>query len=125
MANETLNLARFVFAMTNDYDEVWAELRAAFNRTHWMWFVFPQLRGPVLWPRRRSRSGTELAPPPGRMRSICPWARSAWSGMDLAGGQRAACFAADDGLAALPSWLELPKAMRVADGRVALNPQPV
>lgn len=27
------------------FDEVLAELKVGAKRTHWMWFVFPQLRG--------------------------------------------------------------------------------
>ncbi|CAN5222288.1 DUF1810 domain-containing protein [soil metagenome] len=39
------DLARFVDAQTGIYDTVLAELRAGRKRSHWMWFVFPQLRG--------------------------------------------------------------------------------
>ncbi|MBC5782356.1 DUF1810 domain-containing protein [Ramlibacter sp. USB13] len=38
-------LARFVDAQAPVMHEVLAELRAGRKRTHWMWFVFPQLRG--------------------------------------------------------------------------------
>lgn len=38
-------LDRFVQAQAPVYDEVVAELRACRKRTHWMWFVFPQLAG--------------------------------------------------------------------------------
>ena len=41
-ANE---LERFVQAQAPIFDAVCAELRAGIKRTHWMWFVFPQLRG--------------------------------------------------------------------------------
>lgn len=39
------NLRRFIEAQDPIYDEVCAELRAGQKRSHWMWYVFPQLRG--------------------------------------------------------------------------------
>ena len=39
------NLRRFLEAQEPVYGQVCAELRAARKRTHWMWFVFPQMRG--------------------------------------------------------------------------------
>ena len=39
------DLARFVEAQQSVMDDVRAELAAGRKRTHWMWFVFPQLRG--------------------------------------------------------------------------------
>lgn len=38
------DLTRFVNAQAAVYDAVLAELRAGRKRTHWMWFIFPQLR---------------------------------------------------------------------------------
>lgn len=38
-------LARFVDAQAPVYDTVVGELRGGRKRSHWMWFVFPQLRG--------------------------------------------------------------------------------
>ena len=38
-------LDRFITAQAPVLDQVLAELRAGRKRTHWMWFVFPQLRG--------------------------------------------------------------------------------
>lgn len=38
-------LHRFVDAQAPVYDEVRDELRAGCKQSHWMWFVFPQLRG--------------------------------------------------------------------------------
>lgn len=38
-------MKRFVDAQSGTYDAALAELRAGRKRTHWMWFVFPQLRG--------------------------------------------------------------------------------
>ena len=39
------DLQRFVQAQEPRLDDVFAELAAGRKRTHWMWFVFPQLRG--------------------------------------------------------------------------------
>lgn len=39
------DLQRFVDAQAGVYDKVVDELRAGRKRSHWMWFVFPQLRG--------------------------------------------------------------------------------
>lgn len=39
------DLERFVVAQGPVYEAVLAELEAGRKRTHWMWFVFPQLRG--------------------------------------------------------------------------------
>ena len=39
------DLQRFVQAQEPRMDDVLAELAAGRKRTHWMWFVFPQLRG--------------------------------------------------------------------------------
>src|SRR5882762_7697985 len=36
---------RFVEAQAGVYEQVCAELRAGRKRSHWMWFVFPQIRG--------------------------------------------------------------------------------
>ena len=42
---EAGDLERFVAAQDPIYAQVRAELRSGRKRTHWMWFVFPQLRG--------------------------------------------------------------------------------
>jgi uncharacterized protein (DUF1810 family) len=39
------NLERFVEAQTPVFDAVVEELRAGRKRSHWMWFVFPQVKG--------------------------------------------------------------------------------
>lgn len=39
------NLQRFVDAQEPVYEEVLGELRSGRKRRHWIWFVFPQLRG--------------------------------------------------------------------------------
>lgn len=39
------HLERFIAAQAPVYAQVVAELRAGRKRTHWMWFIFPQIRG--------------------------------------------------------------------------------
>jgi len=39
------DLTRFLDAQDGTYATALAELRAGAKRTHWIWFVFPQLRG--------------------------------------------------------------------------------
>ena len=41
----TDRLARFVDAQRGSYPTALAELRAGAKRSHWMWFVFPQIAG--------------------------------------------------------------------------------
>ena len=43
--NASFDLSRFVTAQSSIYDTALAEIRARRKRTHWMWFIFPQLRG--------------------------------------------------------------------------------
>jgi uncharacterized protein (DUF1810 family) len=43
--NDRYELKRFVEAQDGVYEQACAELRAGRKRTHWMWFVFPQIRG--------------------------------------------------------------------------------
>ncbi|MEB3023908.1 DUF1810 domain-containing protein [[Mycobacterium] crassicus] len=42
---EPFGLQRFVDAQDRVYDTVLAELRSGRKRSHWMWFIFPQLAG--------------------------------------------------------------------------------
>jgi uncharacterized protein (DUF1810 family) len=42
---DLFNLERFVKAQEPVFRSVLNELRAGRKRSHWMWFVFPQLRG--------------------------------------------------------------------------------
>lgn len=41
--SDEFNLQRFVDAQDGVYDQVLAELRAGAKRSHWIWFIFPQL----------------------------------------------------------------------------------
>lgn len=44
-SDDSFELRRFVDAQDTVWATVTAELRAGLKRTHWIWFVFPQLRG--------------------------------------------------------------------------------
>lgn len=39
------NLERFLDAQGNNYDRALAEIQSGKKRSHWMWFIFPQLKG--------------------------------------------------------------------------------
>ena len=43
--NTEYDLERFVVAQQSVYEQVLAELRDGRKRSHWMWFIFPQLAG--------------------------------------------------------------------------------
>ena len=44
-AGDPYNLGRFEEAQAGVYARVCEELRAGEKRSHWMWFIFPQIRG--------------------------------------------------------------------------------
>jgi len=45
MTADRFDLERFVEAQQGIYARVCAELREGCKRSHWMWFIFPQMRG--------------------------------------------------------------------------------
>ena len=42
---DPFNLARFKTAQERAFETARSELRVGVKRSHWMWFIFPQLRG--------------------------------------------------------------------------------
>ncbi|WP_340121149.1 DUF1810 domain-containing protein [Methylobacter svalbardensis] len=44
-ASDNVDLSRFTSAQESIYDSVLAELRNGRKRTHWMWYIFPQIDG--------------------------------------------------------------------------------
>jgi uncharacterized protein (DUF1810 family) len=44
-SQDSFGLQRFVEAQARVYDRVVEELRQGRKQSHWMWFIFPQLRG--------------------------------------------------------------------------------
>jgi len=45
MQRDPYDLNRFVEAQLSNYEDALAELRAGNKRSHWSWYVFPQVRG--------------------------------------------------------------------------------
>lgn len=45
MTTDAYGLERFVHAQQPHIERVRAELAAGYKASHWMWFIFPQLRG--------------------------------------------------------------------------------
>jgi len=43
--DDPYDLNRFVLAQSRVYERVLSELRAGVKTSHWMWFIFPQIRG--------------------------------------------------------------------------------
>lgn len=42
---DPFNLARFVRAQEHDFERALREIRSGRKRTHWMWYIFPQVDG--------------------------------------------------------------------------------
>jgi uncharacterized protein (DUF1810 family) len=45
MSEDPYDLARFVSAQESTYERALAEIKRGDKRSHWMWFIFPQLDG--------------------------------------------------------------------------------
>jgi uncharacterized protein (DUF1810 family) len=45
LSSDPFDLARFVAAQASSYEQALAELRARRKRSHWSWFIIPQIRG--------------------------------------------------------------------------------
>src|SRR2546429_7544205 len=58
--DDRYDLTRFVEAQEPVFDRVLAELAAGRKQSHWMWFVFPQLRGLGSSPTARHYAITSL-----------------------------------------------------------------
>ena len=48
--NDPCDLNRFVRAQEDDYERALSEITSGQKRTHWMWYIFPQLDGLALSP---------------------------------------------------------------------------
>ena len=44
-AQDPYDLERFVRAQAGDYERALAEIKAGRKRSHWMWYLFPQIEG--------------------------------------------------------------------------------
>lgn len=45
LANNTYDLSRFIEAHNNDYEIALSEIKTGKKRSHWMWYIFPQIKG--------------------------------------------------------------------------------
>src|SRR5436190_929058 len=45
MAGDRYDLERFVEAQKDDYERALEEIKSGRKRTHWMWYIFPQIDG--------------------------------------------------------------------------------
>lgn len=63
MSDDPYDLQRFVAAQEGVWERALAELQAGAKRSHWMWFVFPQIEGlgHSAMARRYAISGLEEA----------------------------------------------------------------
>jgi uncharacterized protein (DUF1810 family) len=55
------DLGRFVDAQAGDYERALAEIRSGRKRSHWMWYIFPQIDGLGFSPMCRRYSIKSLA----------------------------------------------------------------
>src|SRR5512137_1133724 len=44
-SDDPYDLARFVRAQETDYERALSEIKSGKKRTHWMWYIFPQIDG--------------------------------------------------------------------------------
>src|ERR1700730_2146506 len=61
--NDPYNLQRFVDAQNPVYDKVCSELRDRRKKSHWMWFIFPQVEGLGSSEMARTYAMSSLADP--------------------------------------------------------------
>jgi uncharacterized protein (DUF1810 family) len=45
LSNDAFGLSRFLRAQEKDYERALAEISAGLKRSHWMWYIFPQIDG--------------------------------------------------------------------------------
>ena len=45
MEMDALSIERFLKAQEGDYEAALAEIRAGRKQSHWIWYIFPQLKG--------------------------------------------------------------------------------
>ena len=43
--NKAFNLQRFIDAQARDYEQALREIKNGLKQTHWIWYIFPQLKG--------------------------------------------------------------------------------
>lgn len=50
------NLQRFLIKQDKDYQKAFNEIKAGFKKTHWIWYVFPQLDGLAAVPSANTKT---------------------------------------------------------------------
>lgn len=60
-AGDPYDLGRFVRAQQEDYEQALSEIRGGRKRSHWMWYVFPQIEGLGVSPTSRRYAIKSLA----------------------------------------------------------------
>lgn len=45
MQDNKQNLERFLKAQESDYENALAEIKEGHKRSHWIWYIFPQIQG--------------------------------------------------------------------------------
>lgn len=43
--NMEADLQRFIYAQNEDYEQALSEIRRGKKRSHWIWYIFPQMKG--------------------------------------------------------------------------------
>ena len=54
--NDVYDLNRFVRGQEDDYERALSEITSGQKRTHWMWYIFPQLDGLAFSPTAKRYS---------------------------------------------------------------------
>lgn len=54
--NDGYDLNRFVLAQEDDYEQALSEITSGQKRSHWMWYIFPQLDGLAFSPTAKRYS---------------------------------------------------------------------
>jgi len=57
--NKTYDLSRFILAQQRDFETAYSEIKSGKKRSHWMWYIFPQIDGLGYSPTAK-HLGTEL-----------------------------------------------------------------
>jgi uncharacterized protein (DUF1810 family) len=60
-SDDSYDLTRFVRAQESDYERALAEITSGRKRTHWMWYIFPQIDGLGLSPTAKHYAIKSLA----------------------------------------------------------------
>ena len=88
MRDDPFDLDRFVQAQEGDYEQALAEITSGRKRTHWMWYVFPQIDGLAL-ARPRSATRSRVSTRPGRTWITRSSGRGCWSAPRRSSASRA------------------------------------